>query len=464
MSVKNRLEVLQSIREQQNNNSARLRLNNLFDNKSFVEIDGLAKSDENYTGVIAGFGKVNGFPVYAFSQDSSSKGGAMSKAQSEKICKLYKLAAETGAPIIGMYDSIGGCLAEENDLLNAFGNLILKSNNLSGVVPQISLILGPCIGTSALLASCADIVIMSEKAQFDLDTSGKSGNSDEAKKSGSTHIIVKDDAEAIKKLQFLLSMLPSNNLSGQTVTGFQVAEDSALKLNNAADKISRESNDTRALDIALAFADKGSFIELQSDFGSALKIGLAKLTGVTIGLVIMDGKVLDINSCSKAARFIRFCDAFSLPITTFIDSPGFESLTQATKLSNAYSEATTAKISIIIGEAYGALYAAIAGSGANSDITFAWHNAFICALPPKTAALFFKGDELKNSKNPIEDRKKLIKDFKQNESTPFKAASLGFIQDIIYPLETREKVSRSLDMLVNKRVSRLPKKHSNIQI
>lgn len=464
MSVKNRLESLQSIRQQKDNTVARSRLEMLFDTRSFVEIDSFAKSGDDYTGVIAGFGKINGLPAYCFCQDPNTNGGAMSKAQAEKICKVYKLASSTGTPVIGIYDSIGGRLDEENELLNSFGKLILMANNLSGVAPQISLVLGPCLGTGALLASCADIVVMSKDAQFEISTGGKNGKSEEAEALGSAHIVEANESAAINKVRKLITLLPSNNLSSAVITEFNDSEESALKLNSAADKISRQSTDSRALEIALAFSDYASFVELQSKFGQALKIGISKLCGNTIGLIVMDGKTLDEDSCSKAARFVRFCDAFSIPIVTFIDSPGFSSLVQASKLSSAYSEATTAKISIIAGEAYGPLYTAVAGSGANSDITLAWCNAYICALAPETAAMLLNSNQLKNSKNPIEDRQKLIKDFKRNEATPFKAAALGFIQDIIYPLESRAKVSQVLEMLISKRVSNLPKKHSNIQI
>lgn len=461
MHVKNRLEYLQSLRDQNNKSIAHSRLNLLFDNKSFVEIDSFAKSGDNYTGVVAGFGKINNIPVYAFCQNPSVKGGAMSKAQAEKICKIYKLAASTGNPIIGIYDSVGGCLDEENELMQSFGNLILTSNNLSGVVPQISIILGPCLGTNALFASCSDIIIMSKQAQFEIATDGNAGKFEDIETLGTVHIVENNEAQCITKSRRLISMLPSNNLSSAIITDFNIPKDSALKLNNAAEKINKQSESTRALDIALAFSDENSFIELQSKFGNALKIGLSKLNGITIGLIVMDGKPIDLSSGSKAAKFIGFCDAFSLPVITFIDSPGFKYLKQASDLSKAYSEATTIKISIIIGETYGPLYSAIA-SNASSDIVFAWCNAYVCALPPATAAILAKGDDLKNSKNPIEDRKRLIKDFKQNEATPFKAAASGFIQDIIYPLETREKISRAIEILSNKRVSGLPKKHSNI--
>ena len=447
MSIESKLAFLQETKAANAQTKAYQRLQLLFDEGTFVEIDSFTKSGDGRAEAAAGFGSVDGCPVYAFAQNSDVEGGAMSKAQAAKICKVYELAEKTGAPVVGIYDSIGARLNESCEMLAAYGDVMLKANNLSGVVPQIAVIAGPCLGASSMIAAAADVVIMSEDGQFALQTNGEGGDLKEASESGLVHLTAKDDKEAVAKARELITLLPSNNLSGAPITDF--AESAA------------ETDGESGASIIAAVMDQDSFIEFQAGFGSGFIAGLAKLGGNTVGVVASEEKTADGKACEKAARLVRFCDAFAIPVITFVNAESFCCIKAACKLTNAYAEATTAKISVITGEAYGAVYMALAGAAAGVDVAYAWPTASISALNPTTAAVMLWSDKLKGSSNPTADRAKLIAEYKDQEACPFKAAGDGFVQDVIEPSETRLKLYAALDMLAGKRVTRLPKKHAN---
>ena len=446
MSIESKLAFLQETKAANAQTKAYQRLQLLFDEGTFVEIDSFTKSGDGRAEAAAGFGSVDGCPVYAFAQNSDVEGGAMSKAQAAKICKVYELAEKTGAPVVGIYDSIGARLNESCEMLAAYGDVMLKANNLSGVVPQIAVIAGPCLGASSMIAA-ADVVIMSEDGQFALQTNGEGGDLKEASESGLVHLTAKDDKEAVAKARELITLLPSNNLSGAPITDFA---DSAA-----------ETDGESGASIIAAVMDQDSFIEFQAGFGAGFIAGLAKLGGNTVGVVASEEKTADGKACEKAARLVRFCDAFAIPVITFVNAESFCCIKAACKLTNAYAEATTAKISVITGEAYGAVYMALAGAAAGVDVAYAWPTASISALNPTTAAVMLWSDKLKGSSNPTADRAKLIAEYKDQEACPFKAAGDGFVQDVIEPSETRLKLYAALDMLAGKRVTRLPKKHAN---
>nr|WP_319488054.1 carboxyl transferase domain-containing protein [uncultured Caproiciproducens sp.] len=443
-------ELLRSARDAAKNTAGYQRINALFDVGSFNEIDCFAKSGENYTEAVAGYGTIEGCSAYAFAQNSDIEGGAMSSAQAAKIKKLYNLAITTGIPIVGIYDSIGGRLKEGSDMLAAYGEILLKANNLSGVVPQISLILGPCIGASAMIAASGDIIVMSDKAELTIDTNGEHGSAAEAAELGVCHIVAKDEQAAIDSVRKLITLLPSNNLSGVPVLDIQGSNDTAALT---------DESDIKS--ILAAVCDEDSFLEFGKMFGKSAITGLSEIDGTTAGIVSLNG-VLDADSCTKAARFIRFCDSYSLPVVTFVNAERFVSLREASKLSGCYSEATTGKITVITGAAYGSVYIATAGRGANADYTISWPNAVVSPLAPETAAVFLWSDRLTGSANPVEDRKNLIEEYKVTEASPFAAAANGFIEDIINPVDTRVRIIAILQMISGKRVSGLPKKHSNI--
>lgn len=455
MSIESKTEALAAARSEISKTKAYERLSKLFDDGVFTEIDTFVKSADNYAEVVAAYGNVGGVGVYAFAQNSDIAGGAMSKAQAAKIKKVYDLALKTGAPVVALYDSIGGRLTQGTDLLAAYGDILKYSNNLSGVVPQISVVLGKCFGTQALIAACADVVIMSEKAEFSLNTSGADASAAENAKHGVAHLVTKSEDEAINKAKNILALLPSNNLD--VAAGFEFDEPQKTVTPN-----------TTAADAVAALVDDASAVEFQAEYGKAIKTTLATVAGDTVGVVATADAVLDTKACSKAARFVRFCDAFGIPVITLADAQKFECIKSAAKLTSAYAEATTAKITVITGDAYGAVYIAVAGTGASADVTFAWPNASVSALNPEADAVIMLGDDfggkLKNSKNPKADKAALVAEYKEKNCTAFDAAANGYVEDIINPEDTRAKLIAALELLSGKRVSTLPKKHNNLYI
>ena len=426
------------------------RIVSLFDEGSFREIEPLAQSCGGPAEAVAGFGTVEGRPACAFSQNPDISGGAMSKAQAAKIAKTYRTALQTGCPVVGIYDSAGARLDERADMLAACGEILRDANSLSGVVPQISLVLGPCAGTQAVVAAGADLVVMAEKGELTVSTGGADGSSAQAVKWGVCHVAAKSEPEAVTAVRRLLSMLPSNNLA--SAPEFR-ADPPAAK--------GKTGSDLRGA--AVAVCDGGDFLELGAGFGSETFTGLARVGGTVTGVAGLAG-VLDEDACSKVARFVRFCDSFSVPVVTFIDAREFSTLRGAARLSSAYAEATTAKIAVAAGEACGPVYVAAAGRGANADYAFAWPDAVVSALRPETAAVFLWSDRLKGSADPVADRAKLIAEYRATRADAASAAADGMVDDVVAPEETRDRLVACLDMLAGKRVSTLPKKHADIQL
>ena len=278
-------EMLQASRDALKDTRAYKRIARLFDEGTFTEIDSYAKSGDDFAEAAAGFGTIEGCPAYVFAQNPDICGGAMSKAQASKMKKVYEMAVKTGAPVIGIYDSIGGRLNEGADMLAAYGEILLHSNNLSGVVPQIAVVLGPCIGVSAMVAANADLVVMSKEGELTLETSGCGASTEEAVKAGVCHIAAENEEEAIDTVRALITALPSNNLSGAPVTDM-FGENTGAALTDASS----------AADVIAAVADDASFIELQKGFGAAVVSGLAQVFGTTVGLVAYQDEI-DADSC-----------------------------------------------------------------------------------------------------------------------------------------------------------------------
>lgn len=454
MGIENKNDVLSKAVSEVEASKGYMRLQKLFDDATFTQVDAFAKSEGGYAEAVAGYGYINGTGVYAIAQNSDLSGGAMSQSQSAKIKKVYDLAQKTGVPVITIYDSIGGRLAEGSQLLTAYGEILKMSSALSGVIPQISVVLGPCLGTQALIAACGDVVIAAKGAEFSLDVNTGS-TAEKAFENGTAHLLAEDEEDAIAIARDVASMLPANNI--ETAAGFEFADASE----NVADN-------TPANDIPELVADDGSYLELSAAYGDDAVTALATLTGITVGFVSAGVKILSGDACKKIARFVRFCDAFSIPVITFVDSEKFCCLKSAARVSSAYAEATTAKISVITGEAYGALYVALAGTGSNADITFAYPNASVSPLNPYASAVIMLGDEigkeLKGSANPQADKEALVAKFKAENCSVFEAAANGYVEDVITPSATRAKLASALDMLIGKRVQRLPKKHNNLFI
>lgn len=435
------------------------RLSMLFDDGCYTELDRFAKNGENGCGVVTAYGNVNGTGVYAFSQDVSVLCGAMGRAQAAKIKKVYDLALMNGTPVVGIYDSKGAFAEEGIDALNAYGDLIAMSGKISGVVPQISVIAGTCVGSAAVLATIADVVIMAKDAKLCVNSSAitgdvKVGSAETALKNGTVAVATDTVEDALTDAAVLLSILPANNLSVSSLCEYAPAEATGEGVYSTLNSL----------------ADADSFIELWYGFGCCAKVGFARVAGNAVGVVATDADKNDAKLCgngaAKIARFVRLCDAFSIPVVTLLDCAGFMggaedeldgSVKAVASLTAAYAEATTAKVTVITGKAYGAAYTAMAGSASGADIVLAVADAVICALEPMTAVQFLYKDRLGE-----ETREELEKEYALTVGSPFKAAENGAVTDVIKVEEMAAKTIAALDMISSKRVSTLDKKHSNM--
>ncbi len=430
--------------------AAKERLAKLFDDGVYTEIDAAVKNGDALTGVVAAYGYVDGNPVYAFSQDKTVKSGAVSKKHAEKICKIYDLAARNGIPVVGVFDSDGVFVEDGAEALAAYSEILMWANNLSGVVPQISVVSGTCAGSAALIACSADFVIVTEDAQLYL-AAGNGKNGEAAAENGTANLLAKDDADAMEKARKLISVLPANNISA--APEFEYTSPSGAAYGNA-------------VKIAEAIVDEGSIIELSEKFGKAAYTAIAMIGGSAVGIAATNKTEDKLTSedSAKLARFVRTCDAFTIPVVTVIDTEGFESddnIRDLAKLASAYAEATTLKISVVTGKAYGSAMTAL--GTANADMTFAYPDAVIAPLAPLTAVEFLMHDKLKGVDDVKSEREKLADEYAENEASAFAAADKGCINEIITAEEARDKIITVLEFMAGKRLTkRLPKKHSNM--
>lgn len=438
---------------------AREHLTMLFDEDSFVETDKFVGSGGETASVITGYGLIDGAPVYAFSQDISVKGGAVGKAAAAKLVKLYDMAVKNGSPVVGIYDSKGGDIAEGAAMLDAYAYIAGASAKLSGVVPQISLVAGLCAGTAAMIACMADFVIMTEKSEFFMTAPFVSedeklkgaGTAANAAKAGAAAITAKDDKAAIEEAKKLIRILPSNNLE---LSGNDYYEE------NTADITA----DLKADAMVKAIADKNSVIELYKDLGTASYTAIGSISWKTVGFVATDkeDEKLSAQDCAKIAKFVSFCDAFSIPVVTVLDSAGIGttqaaelagSVRDAAKLAQVYASATAPKITLITDKAYGSAYCAVAPA---SDIVIAYENSVISACDPKAAVIFLNGDKLDGTNEAA-----LIQEYKDNEASVFTLAAQGSVDRVIDPSETRDAILSSIDIFEGKRVHTPQRKHIN---
>lgn len=419
------------------NEAARAQLVRLFDAGSFTEFDRLMQDGENAAPVVCGYGLINDAPAYAFAQDKTVCSGAVGAVHAAKIEKVYRLAAQNGAPVIGLFDSNGVRLDDGIAAMDAIARILSVANELSGVVPQIAVVTGSCVGSAALVAAAADVVVAVEDADYYL-------SADEKAKADVTAATVD---EALDKARQLLDYLPANNLTAPVM--YEAAGAQAATAANAAEA-------------AALLADAGSLFELYHKDGTAA--ALARIGGSACGIVTLGDECIGCCAASHAARFVRFCDAFSLPVITVVDAAGFGSLKNAAKLGQAYAEATTAKITLIAGKAYGPVYIAVAGKTAGADVVLAWPDASIAALEPATAIHILWSDRLAEMKEPTKDRAALAEEYRTAECNVQKAAAQGAVTDVVAPEQTRAAVTAYMEMLAGKRVSKLPKKHANIRL
>lgn len=442
---------------EQNGTKAKERLALLFDGGTYTELDALRTEKDAPAAVVCAHGYVEGQPVCAFAQSPDVSSGVMGSSTAGKIKRLYNLAAKTGAPIIGIYDSEGVYVDGTADSLSAYGKLIACAAKLSGVVPQISVIAGVCAGSAALMAASADFVIAAENAELYLTPpfGTDAGKPATAAKAGVVAAVAADDTAAMAKAKAILRMLPANNLAGAPIAEY--AEPDAF------------SKDA----LIAGIADADSAVTVYDAYGDSVETALASVRGMTVGIITAakSGSPITADDAAKMARFVRTCDAFSIPVITAVDTCGFSDDTDAAKagslramasLCGAYAEATTIKIALITGEACGAAFSAIAGRGAGSDYVIAWDGAAIAPLRPEGAVEFLWHDKLKGAADVSAKRAELAKEYKATLASAQKAAELGVIDSVIAAADTRKAVIEALDLLEGKRVTNLPKKHSNI--
>ena len=439
MDMQKRLQELADAAQAHDGSKARALLARFFDEGTFVELDRLARDGDHPAEAAAGYGLVNGAPAYAFAQDREICSGAVSRAQAAKIRRVYDMAAQNGAPVVGIFDSDGARLGDGIDAMDAIAEILLASNNLSGVVPQIAVVAGACVGSASLIAANADIVVGVKEADYYLNMGDKNAPA---------ALEAEDIDDAVEKVRQLLSLLPQNNLDSVPVfEGDMPASAEQAEIGTAAEMT----------------ADADSLLYLYGDEEDC-KTALGRIGGMACGFVTMAGDAVACAQASRIARFVRMCDAFSLPVLTFVDAAGFQSLKGAAKVSHAYAEATTAKVTVIAGRAYGPVYIAAAGRNAGANVVLAWPAAVISPVAPETAIHVLWKDRLAEMQNPAEDRAKLADEYAQTVCSPLEAAAAGYITDVVTPAETRGKLIAVLEMLAGKRVSRLPKKHSDIQL
>nr|WP_237664278.1 acyl-CoA carboxylase subunit beta [Sutcliffiella horikoshii] len=480
--------------------TARERIELLVDEGTFVELNpfiehrcndfGLQGKKGPGDGVVTGYGKVNGKPIYLFSQDFTVFGGALGEMHAKKIANVMDMAAKNGAPIVGLNDSGGARIQEGVLSLDGYGHIFYRNSIYSGVIPQISVIMGPCAGGAVYSPAITDFVFMVEKTSQMFITGPKVIETVTGEKissedlggakvhnaiSGNAHFSSSSEEEVLAQVRNLLSYLPQNNDEKPERISCEQGDDYRPDL---ADAIPFDA--IRPYDVRIVInqvVDEGSFMEVHKDFAKNIVVGLARLKGEVVGLVCNQPKVmaggLDIDSSDKASRFIRFCDSFNIPLITFEDVTGFFPgvkqehggiIRHGAKILYAYSEATVPKLTVILRKAYGGAYVALNSKSIGADLVFAWPNAEIAVMGPQGAANIIFAREINESDNPEETRAQKIEEYREKFANPYVAASQGMVDDVIDPRETRVKLIQSLEMLRNKKETRPYKKHGNIPL
>ena len=481
--------------------TARERLHLLLDEGSFEELDQLVVhratefglDKQRYLGdaVVTGYGKIDGRPVYVFSQDFTVFGGSLSEAMGEKMAKVMDLALRNGGAVIGLNDSGGARIQEGVASLASYGDIFLRNVLASGVIPQISVIMGPCAGGAVYSPAMTDFIFMTQdtsqmyitgpdviKAVTGEEISHQElgGAMAHATRSGVCHFAIEGEEGCLTEVRRLMSFLPLNNVEDPPLV--EMADDPHRRESDLLTIVPDDPNKPYDMrDIILRVVDAGDFMEVQEHFAQNIVVGFARMAGRTVGIVgnqpLYLAGVLDIDSSRKAARFVRFCDCFNIPIITFVDVPGFLPgvsqeyggiIMHGSKLVYAYSEATVPKVTIITRKAYGGAYDAMGSKHLRADVNLAWPSGEIAVMGPDAAVNIIHRQRLAQAEKPEELREQLIEDYKERFANPYVAAERGYIDDVIDPRETRFRVIRALEMLRNKRDSNPPKKHGNIPL
>ena len=480
--------------------SARERIELLVDEDSFEEFDMLKTGRGSILGnsqvhsgdgVIVGHGTINGREVLIFSQDFTVVGGSLGEAHSQKICKVMDQAVRVGAPIIGLNDSGGARIQEGVDGLAAYGEIFHRNVEASGVVPQISCIMGTCAGGAVYSPAITDFTFMVEDTSYmfvtgpnvvrtvihqDISTDELGGAHVHMEKSGVAHFVLPNDILCLREVRRLINYLPSNNLQKAPI--FDIGDPSDRTDPVLDYLVPSNPNQTYDMNVLIySILDGAEFLEIQANFARNIICGLGRLGGQTVGLVanqpaVLAG-VLDSNASYKAARFVRFCDAFNIPLISLVDVPGFMPgpeqehggiIRHGAKLLYAYVEAIVPRITVIVRKAYGGAYLVMNSKHIRGDMNYAWPSAEIAVLGPKGAAEVIYRKEIKKAVNPEEFLAEKIEEYRKAFVNPFLAAQRGYIDDVIFPRDTRHRLIRSLQFLENKKVYRAERKHGNIPL
>jgi len=478
--------------------TARERLDLLFDKDSFVELEALTTQqnllDEDSIlgdGVVTGFGTIDGRTVYAYAQDFTVQGGALGEMHSRKICRVMDLAVANGNPIVGLIDSGGARIQEGVKSLGGYAEIFKRNAQYSGVVPQISLILGPCAGGAAYSPAVTDVIIMVEKQSFmfltgpqviktvtgeETDFESLGGARVHLTQSGTAHLTTQTEQDALALARHLLSYLPSNHVENPP---YQDLGDDPLRKDSALNSLVPEDPSVpySMHEVIESVVDRGSFLELQAGFAQNALVGLARFDRMTVGIVAQEPSVmagvLDIDSADKICRTVRFCDAYNIPLVTFVDSPGFLPgvdqehhgiIRHGAKVLYAYSEATVPKISIVTRKAYGGAYVVMSSKYLGTDITFAWPSAEIAVMGAEGAANILYRKELAAAEDAQSERQRLEEEYRQQYLNPYAAAHAGYVDDVIEPADTRVMIIKALKAIGQKAEKRPPRKHGNMPV
>ncbi|MFQ5576304.1 MAG: acyl-CoA carboxylase subunit beta [Anaerolineae bacterium] len=481
--------------------TARERITRLLDGGSFQEIDpfithrhrDFGMENQQYPGdsVVTGFGKINGRRVCLYSQDFTVLGGSFSEVQGQKVAKLMDMALEAGVPVIGLNDSVGARIQEGVYSLAAYAELFWRNTMASGVIPQISVMLGPCAGGSVYSPGLTDFVIMTKGSshmfitgpeviktvtheEIDLETLGGAMTHNTA--SGVAHFAADDEDDALQLTRTLLSYLPSNNAEPPpAVEPVDPPWRADAELNTIIPLDPSEAYNMKT--VIRHIVDADSFFEVHRHFAENAIVGFARMHGQVVGLVAQQpltlAGVIDIDASDKIARFIRFCDAFNIPLITFVDSPGFLPgvnqehggiIRHGAKIVYAYSEATVPKLTVVTRKAYGGAYIVMASKYIRADLVFAWPSAEVAVMGAEGAVNILYGKELKIAADPAAERARREAEFREKFSKPYRAAASGHIDDILVPAQTRPRLIAALELLRDKQAALPPKKHGNIPL
>ncbi|MEF9992419.1 MAG: carboxyl transferase domain-containing protein [Romboutsia sp.] len=481
--------------------TCRERLNILFDENTFVEVDafvkhrctnfGMEKQSAPGEGVVCGYGKVDNRLVYAFAQDFTVLGGSLGEMHAKKMGKIMDLAVKMGAPVVGLNDSGGARIQEGVDALAGYGEIFYKNTIASGVIPQISAIMGPCAGGAVYSPALTDFIYMVDRTSQmfitgpqviktvtgeEISAEDLGGASTHNTTSGVAHFMASDDEDCINQIRKLLSFLPSNNTEKTPLVECEESPNVVIpELDEIIPDGSNKAYDMK--DVIHKIIDNGDFYEVQPFYAKNIIVGFGRINGESIGIIANQPKVmagsLDINASDKASRFIRACDCYNIPILNLVDVPGFLPGTSqeyggiirhGAKMLYAYSEATVPKVTLITRKAYGGSYLAMCSKDLGADVVLAWPTAEVAVMGPQGAANIIFKKEISQAEDKALIRNEKIKEYTDEFATPYKAAERGYIDDVIEPSLTKIRLADAFDMLASKRESRPYKKHGNIPL